>query len=378
MSMSSLFPAEYVTSDTRLQRLVDTARQENLIALDTESNSLYAYQGRVCLIQLSTRQRDFIIDPFKIDDLSPLGEILRDPTIEKVFHAAEYDLICLKRDFDFDIVNLFDTMYAARMLRFKAFGLGDLLAHFFNVTVDKSHQRDDWGRRPLPIESLLYAQMDTHYLPELRDRLREQLVENDRMAEAQEVFRDVSQFEVKEKAFDPDGFWRLGRPHGLNRREMAFLRELYIERERLAQEADCPPYRIISNTAMINIAVEQPRNFRELSDVRGMGNQQVRLFGDALLTALERGYDNHVGDPPRPDRPDPVIAERYIALHAWRKSRAQDRNLESSLVLSKQTLWDIAHMMPTTRAELALIEGIGRWRLDAYGDELLELITQLK
>src|SRR5690606_29531 len=132
---------------------------------DTESNSLYAYRERVCLIQLSTRSRDYILDPLIIVDMSPLAPLLADPGVEKVFHAAEYDLICLHRDYGFIVNNLFDTMVAARICGYKAIGLGSLLSEFLGVELDKRHQRDDWGERPLPPDSLRYAQMDTHYLP---------------------------------------------------------------------------------------------------------------------------------------------------------------------------------------------------------------------
>src|SRR5690606_9675095 len=116
----------------------------------------------------------------------PIAPILADPTIQKVFHAAEYDIVCLKRDYGFDFANIFDTMLAARICGHKSVGLNTLLNHYLGVQIDKSHQLDDWGQRPLVAESLLYAQADTHYLLELHDRLFEQLLQNGRLQEAQE------------------------------------------------------------------------------------------------------------------------------------------------------------------------------------------------
>ena len=137
-----------IDSAGKLKTLARALAQEPLLAIDTESNSLYAYRERVCLIQLSTRTADFILDPFDLPDLQPLAPLFANPAIEKVFHAAEYDLMCMKRDFGFVFRNLFDTMIAARVCGRKQIGLGALLNDLAGVPVDKSHQRDDWGRRP--------------------------------------------------------------------------------------------------------------------------------------------------------------------------------------------------------------------------------------
>ena len=127
MNGRALPPPTYVDSPDKLNALVHALAGETLLAIDTESNSLYAYRERVCLIQLSTRAADYIIDPLKIRDLQPLAPLFADPTIEKVFHAAEYDLMCMKRDFSFSFNNLFDTMIAARICGYKMIGLGSLI-----------------------------------------------------------------------------------------------------------------------------------------------------------------------------------------------------------------------------------------------------------
>jgi len=373
-----LAPARYIDSDEALRDLVDSLRSESLLAIDTESNNLYAYRTQVCLIQLSTRQQDYIIDPFAIDDMQPLGELLADPKIEKIFHAAEYDLICMKRDFDFDVHNLFDTMFAARLVHEEQFGLGDLLANYFEVEVDKSHQRDNWGQRPLPKDSLIYAQMDTHYLPKLRDKLREQLEALDRMEEAQEVFADVLHIDVKTQDFDPEGFWKLGVPRSLSRRQMAYLREVYLEREELAEKRDVPPFKIVGNKALVALARKPPNNLHQMRQLREFAPSQVRRFGERFLDALSRGRKATVPERPDNHMPDPIVAERYTLLHGWRKERAIQRNLDSSLILSKQTLWEIAREMPEDLEALSKIQGMGEWRLRTYGDELLKLLETMR
>lgn len=375
---TKLPPATYVDTPQALQKMLDTIAGSAQIAVDTESNNMYAYRGQVCLIQLSNRDHDYIIDPLAIDDLQALAPLLADEKIEKIFHAAEYDLICLKRDFDFDIHNLFDTMAAARLSGAKKFGLGDLLKNHFDIKVDKSHQRDDWGKRPLPKDSLTYAQMDTHYLHELRDNLKASLTELGRLDEAQEVFGDVLRIDAKEQVFDPHGFWKIGKPNKLNRRQMALLKELYLLREDLAQEEDLPPFKVIQNQTLVNIVRKQPHDFRSLQHVRGMSNKIMDRYGDDILKAIEKGRNTKTPKQPPRDEPNAIVADRYIALHSWRKNVARKRNLDSSLILAKQMLWDLANKMPSTRAELAQMDGFGQWRLDNYGEDILNLIEKLR
>src|SRR5512138_699948 len=109
-------PPIWIDRQSLLEKMVADLSTQPRISVDTESNSLHAYREQVCLIQFSTPGTDYIVDPFVFDDLSILGPLFSNPNIEKIFHAAEYDLICLKRDFNFEFAHLFDTMYAARVL----------------------------------------------------------------------------------------------------------------------------------------------------------------------------------------------------------------------------------------------------------------------
>src|SRR3989304_2551096 len=161
-----------ITHPRQLEALAKTLASEAILAVDTESNSLHAYREQVCLVQFTTSQADYLVDPLVLLDLSPLAGLFSNPNIEKIFHAAEYDLVCLKRDFGFSFANLFDTMLAARILGRPGVGLGSLLESEFGVPLDKRFQRANWGQRPLPPSLLAYARLDTHYLIDLRHRLK--------------------------------------------------------------------------------------------------------------------------------------------------------------------------------------------------------------
>ncbi|HEX9389206.1 MAG TPA: ribonuclease D, partial [Anaerolineales bacterium] len=177
------------------QMIWDLSRQPR-VAVDTESNSLHAYREQVCLIQFSTPQKDYVIDPLALDDLSLLGPIFSNPKIEKIFHAAEYDLICLRRDFGFQVSHLFDTMHAARVLGYPFVGLDNLLAEKFQFEMDKRHQKADWAVRPLTPAQLDYARLDTHFLFDLRDLLEAELTGKGRLQIAGEDFVRACKVEI--------------------------------------------------------------------------------------------------------------------------------------------------------------------------------------
>src|SRR5512147_2572985 len=182
MTPQTLTPPVWVDKPTTFNQMVADLSAQPRIAVDTESNSLHAYRERVCLVQFSTPKKDYIIDPLILQDLSPLAPLFANPNIEKIFHAAEYDLICLRRDFGFEFANLFDTMQAARVLGYQFVGLDNLLAEKFQFELDKRHQKADWAMRPLTPAQLDYARLDTHFLFALRDLLETELKEKDRLS----------------------------------------------------------------------------------------------------------------------------------------------------------------------------------------------------
>jgi ribonuclease D len=368
-------PAHYIDHDRDFRHLVEVLGYEPLIAIDTESNSLYAYRERVCLIQISTRTADYIVDPLRVANVRLLGPLLAEPRIEKVFHAAEYDLMCLKRDYGFTVNHLFDTMVAARICGHKAIGLDKLLAQYAGVEkVDKSHQRDDWGERPLPEESLLYAQMDTHYLPLLRDQLHAELVRLNALEEAEETFEEYTEVPAAVHPFDPDGYWRIGIPADLNRRQMAILRELFLLRESIAEERDCPPFKVFNDRVLVSVTLAEPSSLVQLKGIYGMTDSQMRRYGRALVQAVEKGRRSLLPQPPPQPSIDALVAERFNILRNWRKTRAEGRGVESDVIISKDALWALAYRAPVSVDDLQGIHGLGPWRIAEYGQEIVELL----
>ncbi len=375
---SQLHSPVMVSSPRALRELARRLQDEPLVAIDTESNSLYAYREQVCLLQFSTRTQDWVVDPLALQDLDPLGQVFADPRIEKIFHAAEYDIMCVKRDFGFTFTNLFDTMLSARIIGRKAIGLASMVEEFFAIKVDKRFQRADWSIRPIPSEQLKYAQQDTHYLPALRDMLLERLVQQGLLAEAREVFTRLGEVPPAVHSFDPEGYWRINAARDFTRREMAMLRELYLLRDEIAERRNRPPFKVLSDEALANIVKAVPHRLADLGSIPGVGQGHVERYGQMIIQAVQRG--EKARPPLRPDRGprmDAATLARYDALHDWRKARAAERGVESDVIIAKETLWALARTPPQSLGDLDKIPGLGPWKRDKYGDELLKLLANV-
>jgi len=370
-----LLPAPVLIENREsLQEMTDRLAREPLLAVDTESNSLYAYQEQVCLIQFSIPGFDYLVDPIAVSDLSSLSPLFSNPRIEKVLHGAEYDVMCLARDFNFQIVNLFETRVASRTLGWKRTGLRDLLEQVFSVNVDKRFQRANWGKRPLSSEMLDYARLDTHFLPKLRDHLHQLLRNNGSLEEAQELCELMTDPPRRENGFNPDGFWRIAHSRELSPRKAAILRELYIMRDSYAQRQNRPPFKILGDKSLLEIARKGPRTSAELNGVPGLTNNKVRRYGDEILAAVDRGLKAPLPQKPRNRGQDEATRTRYEDLREWRKNAARKRNLESDIILPRDILIEIAAQAPRDLATLRKIMTPLESRFQRYGEQILRII----
>ncbi len=232
--------------------MVDALMAQPRAAVDTESNSLYTYHEQVCLIQISIPGTNYLVDPLALDDLDPLAPFFHSLDVEKVLHAADYDLMVLQRDFGFSTRAIYDTMWAARVLGWPKVGLADILASFFDVQANKRFQRYDWGRRPLHPDALTYAWMDSYYLLPLREIQKAELETTGRWEEAQEIFDYLtSTVDAPPEDSTARHFWRLKGVHALSTHEQRKLYGLFMWRERTAEALDHPPVKVISNANLM-------------------------------------------------------------------------------------------------------------------------------
>ncbi|HUI89574.1 MAG TPA: HRDC domain-containing protein [Anaerolineales bacterium] len=369
MVFDPLASPELVQSSIELRRLVGELSRQVRIAVDTESNSLHAYLERVCLIQFSTAEMDYLVDPLALDDLNLLGPIFADPKIEKVFHAAEYDLICLRRDYGFDFANLFDTMQASRILGRKQAGLDRLVEEKFNVKVNKRFQKADWGARPLSRDLMLYARLDTHFLLPLRDLLKAELEEKGLWPLAQEDFWMACHANgVKAKPESP--YWsRFSNRRDLSLRDLTVLNELLAFREQTAARLDRPPFKVLDDDRLVEMAKTRPSSISEL-EVE-LTSKQIQNWGSQILEAIARGTKMALVKRQPPERPSSAYVKRLDKLKNWRKKVAAEMDVESDVVLPRSLLLALVEGGPE---ELEHVMKCSPWRLEHFGVQIAKVL----
>jgi len=343
------------------------------VAVDTESNSLHAYREQVCLIQFSTPQKDYVIDPLALDDLSSLGPVFSNPEIEKIFHAAEYDLICLRRDFGFQVTHLFDTMHAARVLGYPYVGLDNLLAEKFHFEMDKRHQKADWAVRPLTSAQLDYARLDTHFLFNLRDVLEAELTRKGGLHIAREDFVRACRVDVPKEKLNGTSWKRFSVRKDITPRELTILSELCVSRDHIAERMNRPVFKVISDAFLIDIARNLPEKDVDLAGL-GLSPKQIHLWGSELLEAVKRGTVAPLVEREQPKRPNDATLKRVEKLKNWRKKAAEELGVESDIVLPKIYLNVLAENPPKTLKDLESMMRDSPTRFTKYGDQIMRLL----
>jgi ribonuclease D len=375
-------------SDSELLLYLDTPQQVELflddisgvreIALDTEGASFHRFIDRIYLLQITTRERSAVIDPLPIGALSRLGTILEDPGVEVVFHDADYDLRLLHQDYGWHVNNIFDTRIAAQLLGIKSFGLAALLEQFFDVKLDKKHQRADWSLRPLTQGMLDYAAQDTRYLLDLRDELQSRLEKLGRLKWAREEFD-----RLEGTKWEPDdgsqAFLRIKGARDLTRRELALLRELVPWRDSVARELDRATFRVMGNEVLLDIARTAPRSAQQLSGLKGMPRGILDRGGAAILSAVQRGLEiveEHLPRFPRAakwDREDD-FEERVSKLKTVRDSAATRLSMDPGVLCSRERLEAIVRKRPERVKDLEDVPGLRRWQIAEMGEEFVEAL----
>jgi ribonuclease D len=347
-----------------------------LVALDTEAASFHRYHDRIYLIQLSTPTLTAVIDPLSVGSLAPIGALLGDTAVEKVFHDADYDLRLFDKEFGFRAKRLFDTRIAAQFLNEPGIGLGALLEKYFGVTADKRFQRADWSVRPLSPAMLDYAAGDTVNLCELQLLLRNKLQAGGRLGWVLEEFERLEGTRWTAAAADPAAdFLRMKGARVLDRRGLAVLAELHRWRSETASALDRAEFRVMGNEVLVELAQRPVRTVEELAAVKGVGRDLDRR-GPEIVGAIARGLAVPDADLPRfaraPRRTaDPGYELRLEALKKTRNALAEQFALAPGVLCPNGTLEAIALAEPETIEELGEIPEVRRWQLEALGPALL-------
>lgn len=380
-------PLIMVEDDDGLVALVDRLKDAPVIGVDTEADSFHHYKEKLCLIQVSDMENDYIIDPLKLSDLAPFATLLENPDQVKVLHGGDYDVVSLKRDFGFQIRNIFDTMIAGQFLGLPRIGLADLVKRFFGYTIDKQYQRHDWAKRPLLPEHLEYARGDTHFLLALREVLMLRLEVAGRLDAHKEECRILEGREWSGRGSGEADFLRVKKSKTLDTKGKRVLRAVWTYRDQQAQQMDRPAFKVLPGHVLLDLARQQPTTPEALHKIMRPKASMTRKHGDALLEAVKegladerpipkpsRGKSAKRSDRERPREDAPSVDLLLGALKQWRNDVVDREKLAPVVVASNTLLKAIAVHAPRTLEELEAVPEVRSWQVNTYGERILAVL----
>ncbi len=366
-----------------LEALAQELLHEKIIAVDTEADSFYHYFDKTCLVQIATRKHSYLIDPLALGgpaELAPLGPVFASADVRVVFHAAEYDLYVLKRDCGFGFSNLFDTMVSAQLLGYPSVGLAALVEHHFDVSLPKDEQRSDWSRRPLSDKQQTYAAADVQYLIRLSEKLERELKKKKRHEWAMTEFESLTRREWPAREFDSRGYLRIKGARKLDPKGLAVLRELYLARDARAREVDRPPFKVLGNRTLLEIAERKPTSLAHLGEIKGVTELILRRMGRDIMAAIRKGRKDGHGPIPRLEgasrrRMDRRTERLLAGLKRWRAGRAEKLAMDPGVLCPNAALEAIAWRKPEQPGDLAELPELKSWFAREFADEVVEAIA---
>jgi ribonuclease D len=368
-------------SSADVAELAALGRVRGRLGIDTEFMSEGRYHALLCTVQVAVDEpelpdepRIILIDSLSDVDVTPLAQLLGDPAVEVVLHAGRQDVAILRRAWETEITNIFDTQLAAGFAGASAqAGYGNLLSSILHRRVEKSASYTRWDVRPLTSEQLSYAAEDVAHLLELADELQRRLRQSARLAWAREECRRL---ESATDERDPETVWeRLPRVSQLDPRARAVAKELGAWRERTAQHEDRPVGSVLADPALVELAKRQPSSVRSLEQIRGIHPSGIRRRGDEIIAAIGRGREA----PPIPrdearGRSEPADAPLIALAEALLRARALEVGLAYELIASRAELETIVAAARRSEPEPD-VRTLAGWRRELVGEELSDLLA---
>jgi len=367
-----------VKDQSTLGRMAIELEKETAIAVDLEADSLFHYREQVCLLQISTPSENFLVDPFVLKNLSPVSPAFANPLVKKVFHGADNDIRSLYRDFHIEVNGLFDTQIAARFLGNGETGLAGLLKERLGVLVDKKFQKKDWSKRPLPTQMLDYAVHDTSHLLGLSAMFEKELRAKSRLSWVEEECELLSKVRQDQRGNEPL-FLRFKGAGRLDNRGLAILESILQWRDQRAKERNLPPFKVLGNAPIMEIAKRKPRSKEGLEAIAGLSAGQREKLGTSILKRAEEAMQlPEAGLPTYPktkrQEVDAGVSRRVKALKAWRTRKAKEMDLDRSLVCTNAQIQSIALISPRGQEDLKGIAGLRAWQRKLFGGEICSLL----
>ncbi len=360
----------YLSTKNELEQFCQQASAAKVIAVDTEFLRERTYFPKLCLVQVAAGDSIAAIDPILIDDLTPLAELLEDPSVTKVFHACGQDLEVLLDGMGVTCAPVFDTQLAAAFLGLRQqVSYASLVESYCGVRLPKAESLTDWSRRPLDPEQLTYAEDDVRYLPGIYDRMMAELIERDRLswvAPEMEALCDPARVRR-----DPrEAYRRLRRAGSLTRRQLAVAREACAWREETAARRDLPRKWVASDEVIVEVCKRTPTTLDRLRRIRG--TDQIGE-GDArsLLAAVARGAACPADECPKMERHARPSAETegvIDLMYAVLRLISERSGVATQLIATRDDLLEFVQ----DRERSSLARG---WRHELAGSTLERLLA---
>jgi ribonuclease D len=360
--------------------IAERARETGRLGIDTEFMGEGRYQPLLCLAQIALDDGEggsevIVLDPLTEDyDPQPLADVMADPAVEIVLHAARQDVALLRRDWGAPVRNVFDTQVAAGFAGMRAqLGYEPLLKEMLGVRLRKSASFTRWDDRPLTDEQLGYAREDVLHLLQLASALQGRLSDLGRLEWAREECRAFE--EIDDRRDLETVFGKLPRVNSLDPPQRAVARELVEWREEAARTGDRPVSSILHDAALVEIAKRRPQNFDRLRQIRGLNDATLHRRGKQIVEAVARGRDREPipVDGVKPTQPDAEDAPLIALGEALVRTRAMESELAYELIAARADLQKIVTSVRNGDAEpdVRTLQG---WRREVVGTELLELL----
>jgi ribonuclease D len=360
-----------IESTDALQALCDRFASEEFVTVDTEFMRERTYWPELCVVQLAGSDEVGVIDAQRAGlDLAPLGVLLANPAVLKVFHAARQDVEIFVLRFGEVPKPLFDTQIAAMVAGFgEQAGYEALVSALAGGAIDKAHRFSDWAARPLSASQIAYAAADVTWLRTVYTRLRDRLRHDGRLdwvAEEMAALTDQTLYRS-----DPEAMWERLRPRSSNRRFLGMVRALAAWREREAQRVNIPRQRLLRDETLLEIAATAPDHPDALARARGIsrGFAEGRTGASLLAAIAEARMLPEAALPEAPSarngaRPSPALVSLLKVLLA---AKCEDHHVAARLVASSD---DIDRLATEDAPDIAALHG---WRREVFGEDALAL-----
>lgn len=364
-------PDMLIESNAALAAFCETLTDEPAIFLDTEFVGEFRYYSQLGSVQVGTATHAALVDPLKVSDFRPLARVLAKPDCTKVFHAAGQDLTLLNRLLDLPLAPVFDTQIAAQLLTGdEQIGFSDLVQRVTGSRPAAGHGFTNWLARPLTPGQIDYALDDVRCLVAVYEHQRNELDTRGRTAWAREEFGRLEDPARYIPADPEQAYLRVKGGDRLNGGALAILQALASWRERTARLDDVPTGRVARDEVLVELAMRPVKSLRPLRELRGLTQQQVNQYGEALLNVIAVGREQP--PPPRrrrvtvPAELDPTVDFLGLCLHAL----AAAKTVAPTAVATRGDLHTLVLNGP--EADIPLLRG---WRRQEFGAGLLAALA---